>query len=167
MDEAISERDFRDDLPADLDPQVYVGPYRFPDNSRRRVPAAIYLMMAIGVLLTAAIVDGSPLINGGTVVAGAGLGVLGLYQLQAGLALGIDETDALVLATRAVGFPVGHASAQMAWRGLRSRPIWRILVYSNESPPIRRGLVFIDGVNGTLIDSYVEKNPEQWESGVP
>ena len=69
----------------------------------------------------------------------------------------LDETDALVVATRAVGFPVGHASAQMAWGGIRSRPIWRILVYSNESPPIQRGLVFIDGVDGTVVDTYVEK----------
>ena len=38
-------------------------------------------------------------------------------------------------ATRQVGFPVGHASAQLTWRGLRSRPTWRILLYSVENPP--------------------------------
>ena len=165
MDETIRGREFRDELPADLDPNAYVGPYRFPDNSRRRVPAVIYLTMAIGVLLVAAIADGSPRINGGTAAAAIGVAAIGLYQLQAGWALTLDETDALVVATRAVGFPVGHASAQMAWRGIRSRPIWRILVYSNESPPIQRGLVFIDGVDGTVVDTYVEKNPEEWGSG--
>ncbi|MEE2767907.1 MAG: hypothetical protein VX833_01685 [Actinomycetota bacterium] len=165
MDETIREREFRDDLPVDLDPHAYVGPYQFPDNSRRRVPAVIYLAMTIGVLLAAVIVDGSPHINGGTVAAAVGVAAVGLYQLQAGWALAIDETDALVVATRAVGFPVGHASAQMAWRGIRSRPMWRILVYSNESPPTQRGLVFIDGVDGRVVDTYVEKNPEEWGSG--
>ena len=34
----------------------------------------------------------------------------------------VDEKQALVAAQRAVGFPVGHASAQQVWHGLRSRP---------------------------------------------
>ena len=33
----------RDSLPEELDVTSYVGPYRFPDNSRRRIPGAIYL----------------------------------------------------------------------------------------------------------------------------
>lgn len=165
MDETIREREFRDELPAELDPQTYVGPYRFPDNSRRRIPAVIYLTITIGVLLAAVIFDESLLINGGIVAAAVGVGSLGLYQLQAGWELAINEIDALVLATREVGFPVGHASAQMAWRGIRSRPVWRILVYSNESPPIQRGFVFVDGVDGGIVDSYVENNPERWGSG--
>ena len=76
--------------------------------------------------------------------------------------MGGDEADALVVAIRCAGFPVGHASAQMAWRGVRSRPTWRILVYSNESPPGRRGLVVVDGVDGTVVASHIEDNPEQW-----
>ena len=60
--------------------------------------------------------------------------------------LDVDERDALVAATREVGFAVGHASAQLGWRGLRSRPTWKILVYSAEEPPLKRGLVLVDGV---------------------
>ena len=93
------------------------------------------------------------------------LALLGAYHLQAGWSLGVDEADALVAAVREVGFPVGHASAQMAWRGLRSRPTWRVLVYSNESPPERRGLVFVDGVDGSVVASHVEANPEDWSPG--
>ena len=70
----------------------------------------------------------------------------------------------LLLQLKPWGFPVGHASAQLAWRGLRSRPTWRILVYSNESPPEHRGLVYIDGVNGEVVAKYVEKNPEIWDA---
>ena len=36
-----------------------------------------------------------------------------------------------------VGFPVGHASAQMGWRGLRSRPTWRILLLLGRGPARR------------------------------
>ena len=68
--------------------------------------------------------------------------------LSIGEPLDVDEQDALVVATRTVGFPVGHASAQMGWRGLRSRPTWRILCYSAENPPERRALVLVDGVDG-------------------
>ena len=75
--------------------------------------------------------------------------------------MGVDEKDALVVASNAVGFPVGHASAQQVWRGLRSRPTWRVLCYSTEDPPRRRGFVLVDAVDGRLIEHLVEDNPEQ------
>ena len=31
--------EIRDELPTDLDVTGFVGPYQFPDNSRRRIPA--------------------------------------------------------------------------------------------------------------------------------
>ena len=164
MDDGIPDGEVGDKLPADLDPHGYVGPYQFPDNSRRRITGAIYLAVAVGVVVLVAVAENSPLLNGGVVVAAVGLAVLGLYHLQAGWPLGVDEADALVVAIRCAGFPVGHASAQMAWRGLRSRPTWRILVYSNESPPGRRGLVVVDGVDGTVVASHIEDNPELWVS---
>jgi hypothetical protein len=74
--------------------------------------------------------------------------------------MSIDEKQALVLATRAVGFPVGHASAQQVWRGLRSRPTWRVFCYSAEEPPQRRGLVLVDAVNGTVVEKLTEANPD-------
>ena len=164
MGDAIPDGEVGDQLPADLNPHGYVGPYQFPDNSRRRITGAIYLAVAVGVVVLVAVAENSPLLNGGVVVAAVGLAVLGLYHLQAGWPLGVDEAAALVVAIRCAGFPVGHASAQMAWRGLRSRPTWRILVYSNESPPGRRGLVVVDGVDGTVVASHIEDNPELWVS---
>ena len=38
--------DLRDALPADLDVGESVGPYQFPDNSRRRRPAYLYFAIA-------------------------------------------------------------------------------------------------------------------------
>ena len=153
----------RDTLPADLDVTGLVGPYIFPDNSRRRIPGYLYLLIAAAVITLTIFVGDSPLLNGGLIIGSIALASVGIFHLQAGWRLGSDEGDALVAATQAMGFPVGHASAQLAWRGLRSRPTWRILVYSNESPPEHRGLVYIDGVNGEVVAKYVEKNPEIWD----
>jgi hypothetical protein len=151
-----------DELPEDLDAAGYVGPYLFPNNTRRRVPGYLYLGLAGLCVAVWAVVDDSPYVNGGFLLAAALLAGVGAYQLVAGWNLDVDEQDALVAATRAVGFPVGHASAQMGWRGLRSRPTWRILLYSAENPPARRGLVLVDGVDGQIVEQFVEDNPEDW-----
>ncbi len=46
--------------------------------------------------------------------------------------------------------------------GLRSKPTWRILLYSAEEPPEQRGLVLVDGVDGSIVAHFVEDNPEDW-----
>ena len=102
------------------------------------------------------------LVNGGFLAGGIGLVALAAYHWVAGYALDVRDLEALTAATRTVGFPVGHASAQMGWRGLRSRPTWRILLYSAEDPPARRGLVLVDGVNADVVAHFVEDNPEDW-----
>lgn len=162
-DEVLRDEDVRDELPEDLDVTGLVGPYVFPNNSRRRIPGIIYLGLAAGCILAWALADDDAVfVNRGFLLAGIGLALFGLYHLQAGWDLAVDEGDALVAATREVGFPVGHASAQLGWRGIRSRPTWRILLYSNEDVPSRRGLVLVDGIDGSIVDRVVEDNPEDW-----
>jgi hypothetical protein len=157
-------REVRDVLPEDLDAHGHVGAYRFPDNSRRRWPGAIYLVLGTLCIGAWAVTRGGDpvLVNDGFLVAGVLLGLLGIYSITSGWRMTVDETDALVAATRAVGFPVGHASAQLAWRGLRSRPTWRILCYSAEEPPRQRGFVLVDAVDGRVVSQLVEANPEEW-----
>ena len=155
------DEDVRDVLPEDLDPSGYVGPYRFPDNSRRRIPGVLYLVIAAGcIALWAATGEDAVLVNDGLLWVAVALAAWGVWNLLTGQRLGTDETDALVSATRTVGFAVGHASAQLGWRGLRSRPTWRILLYSAEEPPARRALVLVDAGDGTVLQHFVEDNPE-------
>ena len=155
--------DHVDELPEDLDASGYVGPYVFPDNNRRRIPGYLYLITAaVCVALWATAGDDAVLVNDGFLWIGIVLALVGAYHLLAGFDLAVDEQDALVHASRAVGFPVGHASAQMGWRGLRSRPTWRILLYSAEEPPKRRGFVLVDGVDGDIVAQVIEDNPEDW-----
>jgi hypothetical protein len=160
----VTVEDVRDELPADLDMSAFVGPYIFPNNSRRRVPGVLYLLFAAALVALWALAGDSSLVNAGYLLAAGLLVLAGCYSLASGWNLNIDERDALVAATAEVGFAVGHASAQMGWRGLLSRPTWRILLYSAENPPTRRGLVLVDGVDGVVIDRIVEANPEDWSS---
>ena len=161
---AASDAEYRDELPEDLDAHGLVGPYMFPNNNRRRIPAYLYwAISAICIVVWLLRRSHDPvLINQGVLIAAIVLALLGLYSFVAGWNLDVDEADALVAATREVGFPVGHASAQMGWRGLLSRPTWRILVYSAEDPPQKRGLVLVDGVDGEVVEWFVEDNPEDW-----
>jgi hypothetical protein len=161
---ALSDDDIRDALPEDLDAAGYVGPYLFPNNNRRRIPAILYwVISALCVALYLATRGKNPvLVNSGYLVAAVGLTLVGIYSFVSGWNLDVDERDALVVATKQVGFPVGHASAQMGWRGILSRPTWRILLYSTEDPPDQRGLVLVDGVDGEVVEWFVEDNPEDW-----
>ncbi len=155
--------EIRDELPEDLNAACYVGPYTFPDNARRRIPGALYLgVAALCVALWAMADDDAVLINDGLLWVAGGLALFGLYCMVAGQKLRTDETDALVAATKAVGFPVGHASAQLGWRGVRSTPTWRILLFSAEEPPATRGFVLVDAVDGTVLDQIVQDTPEDW-----
>lgn len=166
MAETGSENDMvRDELPDELNVSAYVGPYLFPDNSRRRKPGLLYLVFAaLSVAAWLLWNDDSPLVNEGFLWAAVLLSVVGVYSLTSGWRMHVDEKQALVAAQGAVGFAVGHASAQQVWRGLRSRPTWRVLIYSAEDPPRRRGLVLVDAVDARVIDHLIQDNPvEDWD----
>ena len=158
MAEDVSDQhQHHDQLPEELDVTAYVGPYVFPNINRRRIPALMYA--ALAALCLAGWVWSR---NAGLLAAAVLLAAISAYHFATAWNLAVDQTQALVVATRAVGFPVGHASAQLAWRGLRSRPVWRILLYSADEPPTMRGLVELDAVDGHVMGEYTEPNPEDW-----
>ena len=166
-DTTPADDELRDQLPDDLNAKGFVGPYQFPDNSRRRRPAVIYLAIAVVCAVVWAANrgdDGSPLVNEGWLWAAVVLAAVGIASFTSGWRMQVDEKQALVAAQGAVGWPVGHASAQQVWRGFRSRPTWRVLVYSAENPPRQRGLVLVDAVDGTIVEHLTEANPEDdWQ----
>ena len=160
---ANNANDFRDQLPSDLNASEHVGVYKFPDNSRRRIPGYIYLGGGILVIALVSFFDSDgPYVNTGLLSGGVVLALFGLLCLSSGWRMTIDEQQALEAAGSAVGFAVGHASAQQVWRGVRSRPTWRVLCYSNEDPPSRRGLVLVDAVNGKVVEHLSQENLEDW-----
>jgi hypothetical protein len=155
--------EIRDTLPDDLDITGFVGPYQFPDNSRRRIPAVMYLIIAALLVVAWLLARGgdTALVNDGFLYAAMLFAAFAVYGLSASWRMKVNERDALVRATQAVGFAVGHASAQQVWRGVRSRPTWRVFCYSSEEPPVQRGLVLVDAVDGRIVECLVEDNPDR------
>ena len=157
-----SPNEIRDELPSDLNVTAFVGPYMFPDNSRRRITGLIYLVIAaLSFALWVVQRDSeSALVSDGFLGAAILLSLVGLFSLSSSWRMTVDEKLALVHATRAVGFAVGNASAQQVWRGFRSRPTWRVMCYSAQEPPLQRGLVLIDAIDARIVECLVEANPE-------
>src|ERR1039458_8901606 len=128
MPDKTPDDDYRDELPEELNASGYVGPYSFPNNNRRRVSGIIFAVAGGACILVYALRGQGVLVNRGWLVGGVALLALAVYHFVSGITLEVNETDALVAATRTVGFPVGHASAQLSWRGWLSRPTGRILL---------------------------------------
>ena len=150
-----------DALPGDLNLDEYVGVTTFPDPGRRRVVGYFWIAVAlVAAAVAAASGTDGVLVNKGLVVFAGGAALIGLYHVVAGTGLKIRDADALAIASQHVGFPIGHASAQLGFQGLLSRPTWRILLYSAENPPQKRGIVLIDGRSAAVLGDYVEDNPE-------
>lgn len=128
----------------ELDSNV-VGPYRFPDPDRRRVPALIYAVLAP---LVAIVIHPLPAL--------LPLG-LAVWHLLSSWSLQVEQEEALTRAAPAVDFAVGHASAAVTFHGLRARPRWSVILYSATEPPDRRALVTIDAVTGDQVGApYTE-----------
>lgn len=158
-----SPGEFRDRLPDELIAITHSEEYSFPDNSRRRIPGILYLGLGVGVLiLCAAFGRSGPLVNSGVIVGACLLILIGAVSITSGWRMHVDEQQALAAAGRAVGFAIGHASAQQVWRGMRSRPTWRVLCYSSENPPRQRGLVLVDAVSGDVVEHLIQDNLEDW-----
>lgn len=136
--------------------------YIFPDNARRRIPAMMYMVIGAALIALALVKGDGVFTNRGFLAAGIALIAFGIYSYAAGYPLVLDEQDALVAAGKDAGITIGHASAQMGWRGIMSRPVWRILLYSAEEQPKKRAFIMVDGVDGTIVERIVEDNPENW-----
>ncbi len=140
-------------MPDDLDASA-LDPYAVPDPVRRRRAGVVYV--AAAVLTGVTIVAGLP---SGMWLMVIGLALIGGYHFLAGWHLAVREGRALEAANRAVGFPVGHASAAVGFTGWRARPIWNVLVFSADDPPTKRGLVRVDAIDGTVVELYDEAVP--------
>lgn len=149
-DEVAAAEGVPDDLQSDV-----LGPYAVPDVARRRRAASVYVVAA--AITAFGILVGLP--GGMWLLVGFFL-VVALYHVVAGWSLRVRENQALEVANRATEFPVGHASAAVGFVGWRARPVWNVLVFSADDPPTQRGLVRVDGLDGHVVDQYIEPVPE-------
>ncbi len=137
-------------MPDDLQSLV-LEPYAVPNTAQRRRAGIVYLVAA-GVIAVG-IAGGLP--AGMWLMVGA-LIAIGLYHELAGWNLEIMDGAALEIANRHAEFAAGHASAALNFEGWRARPVWNVLMFSADDPPTQRGLVRVDGLDGTVVGSYVE-----------
>jgi len=144
-------------IPDDLDSDVDQLEYTVPDTNRRRRAGAVYL---VGAGIVAVLIVSGQLPQAMWWTAVAVIALVGVYHFIAGWTLRVRDPEALEVANRAVSFPVGHASASLGFKGWRARPVWNVLVFSADDPPSQRGLVLVDGIDGSVRDRYVEDIPE-------
>ncbi|NDH36520.1 MAG: hypothetical protein EBX76_00835, partial [Acidimicrobiia bacterium] len=95
-EQSASPDEIRDQLPADLDVTGFVGAYQFPDNSRRRIPAVIYSLVALGCLLLwlARRNDEGSLVNDGLLYVAVLLGAFAAYVFTSSWKMSINEREA-------------------------------------------------------------------------
>ncbi|HUF84256.1 MAG TPA: hypothetical protein VMQ81_06645, partial [Acidimicrobiia bacterium] len=88
----------RDTLPEDLDVTAFVGPNVFPNITRRRIPGAMYLLVSLICVVGWIATD-----NPGLPAAAVVLAAISAYHFATAWDVKVDETEALLVATRAVG----------------------------------------------------------------
>ena len=162
----VSDDEVRDALPDDLDAAGYVGPYLFPNNNRRRVPGYLYLVRggrAARDLAASPWATTPVLVNGGFLV--AAVAARGHRRRTAWPPAGTStSTSATPWSTPARRSASPWGTPRRRWAGgagSAGRP-GASCVYSAEDPPKQRGLVLVDGVDGEVVEWFVEDNPEDW-----
>ena len=146
-----------DELPDDLVPSAARGKYSVPDNARRRRPAVVLAVAGAGAIaLWAARADGGVLVNDGFLFAGIGFLALAAYFLLSARGVRVWEEGAIATAKQTTGLTDGSGRAQLAWRGLLGKPVWRVLVHDDTTPQARRGVVIVDATNGSVVEHMTE-----------
>ncbi len=153
-----------DSLPDDLQPTYGADQYQIPNNDKRKLAGYLYLITGFISIILFALFSESALINRGFLFSGIGICLFGAYNISAATKCEIDESEALQIAEKELGFNIGPCSAQLMWRGLRSRPVWRILSYSSEPIPKQRAVLLIDANTAEILEAVVEENPEDWDA---
>lgn len=135
--------------------------FAFPDVHRRWIGATMLILLGVGLVLGSLFWQ-PPRYSSGLALSGVLIVLIGIYIGLTVWRLGVDEAGAVEIAASAFDFALGPASISIGWRGIRSRPVWRILAYSHEAPPKMRGLAEIDAVDGRVLSVIQEENPENW-----
>ena len=154
--------DLRDALPDDLNASEYVGPYQFPDNSRRRRPAYLYFGIAAVCLLLWLLRRGHDpvLVNSGMLWAAILLTAVGLLSFTSGWKMHVDEKQALGRRSGRCRVP-GRARVGAAGvaRAAQQADVASAGVFGRE-PAAPASLVLVDAVDGTVVEHLTEDNPE-------
>jgi hypothetical protein len=146
-----------DELPEDLIPSAVRGKYSVPDNARRRRPAVVFAVSAVlSAALWLALGDGGVLVNSGFAAAAVGFALLAVYFAASARGVRVWEDGAIAGAKQITELPSGTGRAQLAWRGLLGRPVWRVLIHDDSTQPAKRGVVIVDAADGSVVEHMKE-----------
>lgn len=160
QDEALG-----DELPDDLVPAATRGPYSVPDNARRRRPAVVLAVAGAACGLLWLTTRPEPVLaNRGTLGAALFFLLAAAWFAASARPVRVWEDEALAVARGAAGFDVRHGRAQLAWRGLLGRPIWRVLLYERAEVTPRRAVFVVDAGDGSIVENLVESVPAESEA---
>lgn len=155
-----SSPELGDELPEDLIPGAARGKYSVPDNARRRRPAAVF---AVSGLMSGALWwsrgEGGVLVNDGFLFAAIGFLLLAAYFAASARPVAVWEDEAIGIAKATTGLASGTGRAQLAWRGVLGRPVWRVLVHDEATGRARRGVVIVDATRGSVVEHLTEDVP--------
>lgn len=161
-DPGAAEPAIGDELPDDLVPAATRGPYAVPDNARRRRPALVLAVSGLGCFaLWLTTRPDAVLANRGTLGAAVFFLFAAAWFAASARPVRVWEDEALAAARRAAGFEVRHGRAQLAWRGVLGRPIWRVLLYEAAESSARRSVFVIDAGDGSVVEHLTEEIPPE------
>jgi len=149
-----------DELPEDLIPSAARGKYSVPDNARRKRPAVVFAVAAaLAGGLWLARRDGGILVNDGFLFIAVVFLALAAYFLASARGVHVWEEEAISTAKSVTGLQAGSGRAQLAWRGLVGRPVWRVLIHDETSDQGRQGVVIVDAARGSVVEHKTEDLP--------
>lgn len=155
---ATEEPELGDELPEDLIPSAVRDKYSVPDNARRRRPAVVFAVSGVASLaLWWSRGEGGVLVNSGFLAAGMAFLLLGAYFAASSRGVRVWEDEAIATAKATTGLRSGKGRAQLAWRGLVGRPVWRVLVHDEAEGRARRGVVIVDAGSGRVVEHLTEE----------
>ena len=144
--------------------------YGLPHTQRVLPEWVVETMLAVGVLLYTGVgvvamilarTAESAIVNDGLGLGGLGLALFGVYGFVAGPRMRLDETQALVRAQQALGFPVGHATTLRFTRALcsTSTSMASSMTASRRTPAIWAMVGGSCGVSGGVSRSSGTRTP--------
>ena len=149
----ISQEDAaNENLPDDLNSLAY-GAYRLPDLSRRRFFAIILLIFCL-VSISLIFFSNQNIFIYPSVI----FFIIFIYIFLLDHHISVQQKEVIENAAQHIDHSVGYYSVGLTFRNFILNPVWTVIIYDHNNPPIARSIIEIDANSSKLIgEVYKEK----------
>ena len=149
----ISQEDAaNENLPDDLNSLAY-GAYRLPDLSRRRFFAIILLIFCLVSVSLMFFWNQNIFIYPSVIFF-----FIFIYIFLLDHHISVQQNEVVEKAAQHIDHSVGYYSVALTFRNFILNPVWTVIIYDHNNPPIDRSIVEIDANSSKLIgEVYKEK----------